>query len=208
MKYVLIEGIDGTGKSSLANFIFRKALNRGLYPHVCFEPSEGHYGREVRSKIKTGDFKSRDELIDLFMRDREIHLTRTVVPYLESRRMVIQDRGFLSTAAYQSKNDEEVGEIILAHKEKDWFRFPDHLIILTCDPVTACRRISENRGDITALEKPDILGEVQHRYLESLRFFCLAMSIPQITVIDVTDMDLDSVCRRGWSAVSHDTFDR
>lgn len=202
MKYVLIEGIDGSGKSTIARHIYTKAAHR-VDAHSIFEPTEGSYGAEARRRIDTGEYESLSELFDLFLNDRKINFSRVITPYLKQGRMIVQDRGFLSSAAYQSSNLNEVSDLIDRHAKEEWFRFPDQLIFLDCDPVKAVQRLTE-RGKTASVDKIDTLSSLRYRYLHALKTVMRGRRVPSIAVIDTTDESLDTSLRRAWGAVSHD----
>lgn len=202
MKYVLVEGIDGAGKTTVAKKLFRQAGHR-VKTHLTFEPTDGHYGLRARQAIETGD-RTRFEVKGLFIQDRIQHFRRVIHPYLGQGHMVVQDRGFLSTVAYQSQDLMEIGEILDLHYEaSDWFRLPDHLVFLDCQEGEAMRRL-EGRGKKTSVERQDSLKAIRSNYLHALKIVMQRGGIPSMTIIDTTNLDLDAVVRRVWSSVSHD----
>ena len=50
---IVIEGIDGAGKSTQARMLLRRLRARGFAPSRFREPTRGRWGREIRAKAKT-----------------------------------------------------------------------------------------------------------------------------------------------------------
>ena len=65
----------------------------------------------------------REKKLDLFERDRREHVEDLIRPTLERGEVVITDRYFLSTAAYQGARGLESTEILRAHEAQ--FPIPD-----------------------------------------------------------------------------------
>ena len=115
--YIIFEGIDGSGKTSLAR-CFAERLDLLNVTSICLrEPSRGEYGIKVRERMRTGIEPWDPELHRLFVLDRKDHVARKIQPALELIRnapsfALIQDRGYLSAPAYQAKNDGHVFEML------------------------------------------------------------------------------------------------
>src|SRR3989338_7212940 len=105
--FIVIDGIDGSGKSRIVkmlhNYLFSKKKYRIL---TTREPTSGIYGRKIREMLRddkdTGSKK--DKILDLFIKDRKEHLKNTILPFLNSQndeiRIVLCDRYYYSTMAF------------------------------------------------------------------------------------------------------------
>ena len=77
--------------------------------------------------------------------DRKEHVEHVINPALNEGMIVILDRYFYSTAAYQSESADEVSPILCANEE--FAPVPDRLIVLDVNPEHGIRRIIA-RGDL------------------------------------------------------------
>ena len=103
--YIVVEGIDGAGTTTQASLLAEEL--RRKYPDrevlVTKEPSNTPVTNIIRQSLsRTGTKLSKEGLLFAFLLDREMHMRDVVIPALERGAIVIQDRGKLSTLAYQS----------------------------------------------------------------------------------------------------------
>lgn len=122
--FIVIEGADGTGKSTLA-----ARLANHLGATLTFEPSHGPIGWWVRKNLS--DLPAAT-LPYLFAADRAQHVTETIAPALAAGEMVVCDRYIPSSVAYQ-------GHDAIALNTS--FPVPDLTILLTVSPEVARQRI-------------------------------------------------------------------
>tara|TARA_Y100000310_G_scaffold201229_1_gene201305 strand:- start:3364 stop:3975 length:612 start_codon:yes stop_codon:yes gene_type:complete len=165
--FIVVEGIDGSGKSEIVkrlhNHLFSKKKYRIL---TTREPTSGKYGIKIREVLQSGEdpFKNKEELLGLFIKDREEHLKNTIIPFLknesEERHIVITDRYYYSTIAFQKAQGLDEGELIELNKD---FLKPDVVFILDSDPEKALERIAHRAGE--KFEKLEFLKEVRDNFL-------------------------------------------
>ena len=98
---VVIEGIDGAGKSTQARMLLRKLRARGFDAAAFREPTRGKWGREIRRKAKIVGSLTPEEELGLFLKDRRENVAHNLTPALESGRVIVLDRYYYSTIAYQ-----------------------------------------------------------------------------------------------------------
>ena len=142
--FVVFEGPDGSGKTSVAREVDQRLLELDLQqadpaadinPVFTGEPtSSGPFGKAVRHRL-TGE--PADDLTMLFgmLADRAWHLDREVEPWLAKGRLVICDRYSLSTMIYQGLRFD--GHWLMSLMEK--FRAPD-LTVLMDAPLEVCKQ--------------------------------------------------------------------
>jgi len=137
--FIVIEGIDGTGKSTQAKMLQKALQDTGAIVVLDHEPSDGPYGKILRESATTGRLSPQDEL-DLFHKDRKHHVDELILPALERGETVILDRYYFSTMAYQGQRGfdrEEIRKTNLGFAPN-----PDILFILDLEVDEARKRIS------------------------------------------------------------------
>lgn len=142
--FIVIEGIDGTGKSTQAKRLADWFQSQGRDVILSFEPTNGPWGTKVRESAITGRLSPEEEL-QCFLNDRRQHVEETISPALVNGKVVILDRYYFSTMAYQGARGFDPIEI---RKQNEAFSpVPDLLLILDLDVDQALARIGA-RGDI------------------------------------------------------------
>lgn len=143
--FIVVDGMDGTGKTEIVkrlhNHLFSATKTREVL--ATREPSAGTYGTEIRKRLAEEDDPSsnKEELLELFLKDREDHLRTLINPFLDSEgweSIVVCDRYYHSTLAFQQTQGIPFEQISEKNKE---FRKPDLTILLDLDPTIALERI-------------------------------------------------------------------
>ncbi|HNH07452.1 MAG TPA: dTMP kinase, partial [Leptospiraceae bacterium] len=99
--FIVIEGIDGSGKSTLSKSLFSE-LSRNMECCLFSEPTQFETGLKIRKHLKGEISLSKADLISEFLEDRKLSIERNIQPSLSQGKNVILDRYFYSMAAYQS----------------------------------------------------------------------------------------------------------
>ena len=167
--FIVIDGIDGSGKSGiikmLHNYLFSKKKHRIL---TTREPTEGIYGRKIREMLRDDKEtdSNKENIMDLFIKDREEHLKNAILPFLDSSNdemhIVLCDRYYHSTIAFQHAQGFDI--ITLIEKNKD-FRKPDIAFILDVEPETALKRIGSDNRKLEKFEKLGFMEKVRRNFL-------------------------------------------
>lgn len=164
----LLEGIDGSGKSTACRELLVLLKNEGYDVVYLREPTnESLWGKEIRERSPRGELSPTEEL-DLFLKDREWHIQNRILPALEAGKIVLLDRYFFATGAYQS---EATGipwsEILRMNREDINAPEPDIVFLLDIDAKTGLMRATgrENRANLQ-FEKIERLVKVRETYLE------------------------------------------
>lgn len=143
--FIVIEGIDGTGKSTQARLLAEWLREQGREVVLDFEPTRGPHGMKLRESFTGGRLAPEDELA-LFIADREEHVAQVITPSLAEGKVVILDRYYFSNMAYQGAIGFDPQEI--RRRNEAFAPVPDLLFILDLDTDTALARIG-GRGDET-----------------------------------------------------------
>lgn len=141
---VAFEGIDGAGKSTQLAFLASTLRARGFEVTTTREPTDGHYGRLIRESARTGTRAPIDEELGWFVDDRREHVSRVIEPALRAARVVLTDRYYLSTVAYQGARGLDP-ERLLRESEAEFPR-PHLTLLLEIDPSEGLERVHQ-RGD-------------------------------------------------------------
>lgn len=156
---IVFEGIDGSGKTTQARSLVRRLKARG-YDAVYFrEPSGGAFGREIRRKAVSAGSLSPEEELDLFQKDRRNNVAVNLAPALAAGRIVVLDRYYFSTIAYQGAKGIDRGRIRRMN-EKFCIR-PDIVFIFDIDPRNSLGRIGGRKTRYELFEREDYLDEVR-----------------------------------------------
>ena len=163
-KLIVIEGIDGAGKSTLVKGL--KSRLRGRKVVFSREPSGGKYGRKLRELLQKGKEVDVEEEYRLFLLDRKNHVRYFIKPWLKRGYAVVLDRYYLSSAAYQGARGKDPEKIL---KENRIFAPEPHLVIfMDLDPVEALRRKGKDKQ---RFEEVGFLHKVRQIYLSLLNSF-------------------------------------
>ncbi len=176
---MVVEGIDGAGKSTLARGIRDALVSRPVLPWrevvLTAEPTNGPHGRALREAFSGERRLSLEEEYRLFILDRREHVERLLRPKLEEGALVICDRYYLSTMAYQGARGMDM-EVI--RRENEAFAPRPHLVLLVELPVEeALARITRSRGD-----RPNLMEE--RGYLQLVERNFRSMDAPYMIRLD------------------------
>jgi len=100
--FIVLEGPDGSGKSTQARLLYQRMSTEGYPCVVTAEPGGTPEGERIREILLKPEFTlcPKAELF-LFLADRAEHVHRIIQPALDQRKMVICSRYYYSTLVYQ-----------------------------------------------------------------------------------------------------------
>jgi dTMP kinase len=193
---IVLEGIDGTGKSTQARRLGEWIASQGREVVLSREPTSGPWGTKLRESAATGRLSPEDEL-EYFLNDRRQHVEELIVPALAAGKVVILDRYYFSTMAYQGARGFDPAEI--RRRNEAFAPVPDLLLVMDLDVDISLERIGA-RGDVAnEFEKRENLERCREIFL-SLR------AEPFVRVIDSSG-SLDEVTREMIGEVASSTAD-
>ena len=143
---IVFEGLDGCGKSTQLKLAAERLRAQGLDPVVTREPTDGTWGRKIRSMAASGEAVSPETELEWFFEDRREHMREVVRPGLEAGRVVLSDRSYISTVAYQGARGLD-SKKILAESEAEFER-PDLILLFEVSPRDGLARV-EARGGLS-----------------------------------------------------------
>ncbi len=176
-KFIVIEGLDGSGKSSQVDLVIKYLQDMGKEVVVTREPTtESESGRKVRQALK-GEIVIADplELQALYVQDRKEHLENKVIPALQAGKYVVSSRYAFSTFAYGHSDGLDVDLLV---QMNDNFLLPDLTIIVDVSPESCIERIESRGEEVELFEKLDKLQKVNEVYKKIPKMF------EQVVVVD------------------------
>lgn len=176
---IVLEGIDGAGKSTQAEIMMNRLQERG-YDVVYFrEPSEGKWGQEIKKKAAHPDSLSPEEELDLFLKDRKENVEKNLRPALEKKKIVILDRYYFSTISYQGAKGIDQERIRRVNEE--FVVEPDLVFFLDVDPREGLDRIKNRKKKDRLFERAEYLVKVREifRSFRGERFIHIDASKPK-----------------------------
>lgn len=190
---IAVEGIDGMGKSTQVERLAERLHAQGWPAVPTREPTQGPWGSRIRALAQAGrrDVSPEDEL-DWFLRDRMEHVESVIRPALRAGRIVVTDRYYFSTIAYQGALGIDPQRI--REMNEALFPRPDLVILLRGDPRLGLARIARDREGGT-----DAVFE-QVRYLDRVAELFAGLRDPAIRVVDARGTP-DEVAGRIWAVV-------
>ena len=161
---IVFEGIDGTGKSTHCLLLGDYLESRGIPVRKLFEPTKGKWGMKIRKLLKEGrgDISPEEEL-SWFINDRKEDVENNIKPGLANKEVVILDRYYFSTAAYQGALGLDPEWIC---RENEAFApKPDIVFLFTTAPEKCLERIQKSRTEQSSFERLDYLEKVQRIFV-------------------------------------------
>lgn len=165
-KLITLEGIDGSGKSTVAKKLQENSELCVFEPVFTREPTRNTLtGNAVENAIQSDT----DQLAELFLftADHAEHLAKLVKPALENGKTVISDRYSDSRYAYQGitlKNRIENPLEWVRDLHRGWTVVPDLTFLFDIEPEIAVKRCGK-RGEQTKFEKIEFLRGVREIFL-------------------------------------------
>lgn len=147
---ITFEGIDGCGKSTQISLLKDYLDKHNRKNHLFREPG----GTEISEKIRSLLLHESDEMdptteLLLFSAARSQLISEKVNPLLKKKEIVILDRFYDSTTAYQGygRKSASLDNILLLNSIASHQTKPDLTFYLRLDPEEASRRTQSNEKD-------------------------------------------------------------
>lgn len=157
---VAVEGIDGSGKTTLTAALIADLARRGISVSSHREPSDGPAGQLLRS-LSADDGRHSMMLALLSAADRFDHQARIAE---RGSDLVISDRYYLSGLAYHAADG--ISQAVY-QRLNDGVRRPDLYLFLHLDPRAAAARLGDRTRD--RWERGPVAAAVPHAYEAALR---------------------------------------
>jgi dTMP kinase len=199
-KFITLEGIEGAGKTTVADRLTQALRARGFTVHATREPGGTRVAEGIRSLVlnRGEEHISATAETLLMFGARQIHVDNLIRPALTRGEWVLCDRFTDATHAYQGGGrgvDRALIDRLAAVVHGDLQ--PDCTILLDVPVRIGLERMQARRGavDRFEIESAQFFDRVRTRYLE------LAQAQPdRFRVIDAT-VKLDQVCEAAIGAL-------
>jgi len=156
---IVFEGIDGSGKSTQAEILLERLQEEDFDVVYFREPSKGKWGRKIKKKALHPDSLTPEEELDLFLKDRRENVEKNLKPALKKKRVVILDRYYYSTIAYQGAKG--IDEKLIRRMNEEFVIEPDLVFIFDIDPQKGLERIENRKKKDRLFEREDYLVKVR-----------------------------------------------
>ena len=173
---VALEGIDGSGKSTQARLLSDQLQSLGFDAVVFREPGDSEFGDKLRQQFREGRTISPEEEAWLFMEDRRIDVRDNIRPAMVAGKVVVMDRYYFSTMAYQGALGLDAHQ--LREANESFAPRPDLTLILDLSADTSVERIRASR------ESPDYYEGT--KYLRRVRKLFLEFCDDDVVAVDAT----------------------
>jgi len=185
-----LEGIDGCGKSTQSQFLMDKFKENNQETILLKEPTNGKYGKKLWEMLSGKISATTEQILELFVMDRKEHVEQKINPALDEGKIVLMDRYYYSTMAYQAAAGIDVDRI---RKDNEFAPKPDIVLIFDLPVDLAMERV-RGHSVADAFEKEEHLEKVREAYLN-------LEDDPLVRIIDSTRTPED-IFAEVWNLVS------
>ena len=167
--FVVIEGLDGSGKSTVAGHLGKALAKEDLEVRMTFEPNDDSCGGEwIRDVLKKKIAPFSPKTLALaFAANRLDHCDRKIDPWLNENdnRILISDRYYLSSLVYQQTENITIEDIMSLNSNA---RQPDITFFLNVSNEVCLQRIELRNQPLELFETN--MAETRKTYNKAIRF--------------------------------------
>lgn len=179
--FIVFEGVNGVGKSTVINQIYNKLRNSQYDVYLTQEPSQsiiGKFTRDIADKI------SGKPLACLTTADRYYHIINEIIPKLDNNLVVLCDRNILSAYVYNYLDGISFDYTFNLY---NGILYPETIILLNASIETVQKRLQE-RNILTRYELQ--FAEIEHiAYAEGANYLrSLGINIIEVS----TDCEIEN----------------
>ena len=155
-KFITLEGIEGSGKTSSLKSITDLLDKKNISYIVTREPGGSSIGKELRAILLDPDTEISPEVeLMLMLSDRKDHVEKIILPNLEKGNWVVSDRFMDSSIAYQGGGRQLDKKLIISLT--DYLNLPQPDLTLLFDlPVEISLSRVKARGELDRFEKEEL----------------------------------------------------
>ena len=172
-KFIVFEGIDGSGKSTQMELMEKHLLDLGHKVYVTTEPSSRKIGKLIRQVLQKEFITSEETLAALFVADRLDHIQNEedgMLSYLEKGYYVLSDRYYWSSYAYHGLH-LPIKKVVEMNDVCHQLLKPDLTIYLDLSAEESMNRIVQRNEKLEKFEKLEFLQKIRQNYFISFERF-------------------------------------
>jgi dTMP kinase len=159
---IVFEGVDGGGKTTQAKLLRKTLEDKGIAVVYFREPSDSRWGRIIREKAAEEDSLTPQEELELFVKDRRENVAYNLVPALAAHKVVLLDRYYFSTMAYQGAKG--IDPEMIREMNESFAVIPDLVFVLDVEPDLGLDRIQDRKQRDLLFEREGYLREVRRLF--------------------------------------------
>lgn len=163
--FVLIEGVDGSGKTTVTSLLCDRLTSLGHQVTKQCEPTRDPIGNSARTYFMSEPDQDPLTAALLMIGQRRVWISKLEREGRFDNAVVISDRGFLSTFVYQGLGVNTD----LLYQLHDGIRMPDIVFVLDCEPDEAHRRAHARSEHLSKLQ----IHQFREGYLSLVKWFRL-----------------------------------
>jgi len=170
-KFIVFEGIDGSGKSTISNLLFEKLRLQKEEVYKTFEPTDSPIGSVIKNILNKRIISDDKTIGALFLADRLDHIQNPVsgmLQYLEQGKHVISDRYYYSSYAYHVPM-LDMDWVIAANKVCADLLRPDIVFYIDISAEESMKRLSASRAFLDLFETQEKMEQVILNYKEAIQ---------------------------------------
>ncbi len=170
-KFIVFEGIDGSGKSTQLSLLAQKLKSAQIPVLATKEPTDGPIGVIIRNVLNKRLVLDEKTIAALYLADRLDHIQNPVNGMLHQRnagKTILCDRYYLSSYAYHSSH-VPLQWIIAANAECAELMRPDVIFFLDVAPEVTLERLEQSRYFLDLFETKERLIQVQANYYKAIQ---------------------------------------
>ena len=187
---VNLEGIDGCGKSTQSKLLLEKLEEEGEKVIILKEPTKRPHGQKLWDMLHGKRKATNEEILELFVLDRIQHVEEKIQPALDDGTVILMDRYYYSSMAYQVAGGIDVEEI----REKHAFAPKPDIVLIFDLPVSIALERVKGHSDADEFEKEEHLEKVREAYLD-------LENDPLVRIVDATGTP-EEIFGNVWRLVS------
>ena len=148
-KFITLEGIDGSGKTTQGNLLKNKLEEFGKDVLFTREPGGVRGAEEIRNLLVQGEKDRWSNITEilLFFASRRHHLEKVLLPAINKGKVVICDRFTDSTIIYQGRENIHLKKMIIELNKSVIGIVPDLTLIIDIDPTKSLNRGLSRKSD-------------------------------------------------------------
>ena len=154
-RFITLEGIDGSGKTTQGIFLKNKLEEFGKDVLFTREPGGVKGAEEIRKLLVQGEKDRWSNITEilLFFASRRHHLEKVLLPAINKGKVVICDRFTDSTIIYQGRENIHLKKMIIELNKSVIGIVPDLTLIIDIDPTKSLNRGLSRKSDEMRFER-------------------------------------------------------